>query len=164
MQEDCHIRDFLALAGPAKRDVGDETFASRFLARPNASKFRSTRSISSCCLIKAPHSRKPYGGDIMPWEGRRVRSPLSFDDRAFGIRNRMRLPSGVSVLRSAIPSWNATAHRTASTTLANSASSPSPIVLTTLPLCSAMQGSISSLRWAVSVASVPSSSSPISRE
>ena len=44
---------------------------------------------------------------------------------------------------------------TASTTLANSTSTPSPIVLTIRPPCSAISGSISSPRCAFSAASVP---------
>jgi hypothetical protein len=41
-------------------------------------------------------------------------------------------------LRPAISRWNSTAQRTASTTLANSASKPSPVVLTMRPRCSAI--------------------------
>ena len=55
------------------------------------------------------------------------------------------------------------AQRSASTTLANSTSSPSPMVLTMRPRYSAILGSISSRRYALSRARVPSSSAPISR-
>jgi hypothetical protein len=53
---------------------------------------------------------------------------------------------------------------TASTTLANSTSSPSPVVLTMRPRYSAIVGSITSARSAFSRRNVPSSSAPISRE
>ena len=49
-------------------------------------------------------------------------------------------------LRSAIPRCTSTAHRTASTTLLNSASSPSPVFLTIRPRYSAILGSTSSRR------------------
>ena len=45
----------------------------------------------------------------------------------------MRRSSGTSALRSAIAAWISTAQRTASTTLANSTSRPSPVVLTMRP-------------------------------
>ena len=54
--------------------------------------------------------------------------------------------------------------RTASTTLGNSASRPSPVVLTIRPWRSAIFGSISCRRSALSRSSVPSSSVPIRRE
>ena len=71
--------------------------------------------------------------------------------------------SVVDALRSTIARCTASAHETASTTLGNSIKRPSPVVLTIRPWCSATIGSISSRRWALSRASVPSSSSPISR-
>ena len=55
----------------------------------------------------------------------------------------------------AIPRCTSTAQRTASTTLANSTSSPSPVVLTMRPRCSAILGSTSSRRCALKAASVP---------
>src|SRR5215472_5597309 len=58
----------------------------------------------------------------------------------------------------------ATAQRSASTTLANSTSRPSPVVLTMRPWWSAIFGSSSSRRSALRRSSVPSSSAPISRE
>ena len=54
--------------------------------------------------------------------------------------------------------------RTASTTLANSTRRPSPVILTMRPRCSTILGSPTSRRTARNAASVPSSSSPISRE
>jgi hypothetical protein len=45
--------------------------------------------------------------------------------------------------------WISTAQRTASTTLENSTSSPSPVVLTMRPWCSAILRSISSVRCAL---------------
>ena len=53
--------------------------------------------------------------------------------------------------------------RTASTTLGNSASIPSPVFLTVRPWCSLTFGSTSSRRWAWSRSCVPSSSAPINR-
>ena len=55
---------------------------------------------------------------------------------------------GVPSLRSAMPRW--TSHRTASTTLANSARKPSPVFFTMRPLCSLILGSTSSARCAFS--------------
>src|ERR1035437_9370003 len=66
-----------------------------------------------------------------------------------------------SELRSAMPRWISTAQRTASTTLTNSTSIPSPVVLTIRPRCSVILGSTSSLRCAFSCRRVPSSSTPI---
>ena len=57
----------------------------------------------------------------------------------------------------------AIAQRTASTTLRNSMSAPSPVRLNTRPLCAATVGSMRSLRNARSRASVPSSSAPAMR-
>jgi hypothetical protein len=53
----------------------------------------------------------------------------------------MRLSGATPVFRSGIACCTATAQRTASTTLANSSSRPSPVVLTIRPLCSAIFGS-----------------------
>ena len=84
--------------------------------------------------------------------------------RLMPMRNSIRFSSGTAVLRSVIPCCTSTAQRTASTTLANSMSNPSPVVLTMRPRCSLTLGSPSSRRIAFSAASVPSSSAPISRE
>src|ERR1700730_19369122 len=75
------------------------------------------------------------------------------------MRKVMRLSSGVSALRSAIPRWTSAAHRTASTTLENSASIPSPVFFTIRPRCSLIFGSTRSQRCAFSRSCVPSSSS-----
>jgi hypothetical protein len=80
------------------------------------------------------------------------------------MRNSMRRSSGISSLRSAIARCHSTAQRTASTTLANSTNSPSPVVLTRRPQCSAIFGSDTSRRSAINAVCAPSSSSPISRE
>jgi hypothetical protein len=84
--------------------------------------------------------------------------------RLIPMRNSIRRASGTGALRSAIPCCTSTAQRTASTTLANSISSPSPVVLTMRPLCSLTLGSPSSRRIAFNSASVPSSSVPMRRE
>jgi hypothetical protein len=76
------------------------------------------------------------------------------------IRKVMRLSSDVPALRSPIPRWISTAHQTASTTLANSARKPSPVVLTMRPRCSVIFGSTSCPRCALSRSCVPSSSPP----
>jgi len=53
--------------------------------------------------------------------------------RLIPIRKVMRPFSGVFALRSAIPRWTSAAHRTASTTLGNSARKPSPVFFTIRP-------------------------------
>src|ERR1700757_4070417 len=68
------------------------------------------------------------------------------------------------VLHSIIPRCSSTAQRAASTTLGNSTSSPSPVVLTMRPCCSVIFGSTSSRRSALRRSCVPSSSAPIKRE
>jgi hypothetical protein len=59
--------------------------------------------------------------------------------------------------------WISTAQRTASTTLANSTSAPSPMSLTMRPWCVAIVGLMNSRRSALRRASVPSSSAAMSR-
>src|SRR5882672_7808442 len=59
--------------------------------------------------------------------------------------------------------WISTAHRAASTALANSTNAPSPVFLTMRPRYSAILGSISVLRSALTLATVLSSSTPTSR-
>jgi len=63
-----------------------------------------------------------------------------------------------------MPACTSLAQRSASTTLLNSTSKPSPVVLTMWPLCAAIVGSNSSARIALNAWRVPPSSSPISRE
>src|SRR5262249_29841954 len=70
--------------------------------------------------------------------------------RLIPIRKVMRPFSGVFALRSAIPRWTSAAHRTASTTLGNSARKPSPVFFTIRPRCSAILGLTSSWRCAFS--------------
>src|SRR5215831_18419144 len=84
--------------------------------------------------------------------------------RLIPARNSIRFSGEVSAFLSARPRWNSTAQRTASTTLGNSTNSPSPVVLTIRPLCSATLGWTSSWKWAWSRSCVPSSSAPIKRE
>ena len=79
------------------------------------------------------------------------------------MRNSMRLSAGTPALRSAMPRWISTEQRTASTTLANSTSAPSPVVLMILPRCSLIFGSTSVRRCALSRVSVPTSSAAMSR-
>ena len=96
-----------------------------------------------------------------------VRSLLESDGAggalAAPIRNAIRCSAGRSASRPAMPRWISTAQATASTTLANSTSAPSPMSLTIRPWCSAIAGSMNSRRWAFSRASVPASSAPMSR-
>jgi hypothetical protein len=67
----------------------------------------------------------------------------------------MQISAGTAAFRSVIAACTSVAQRNASTTLANSTSMPSPVVLTIRPLCSEIFGSISSRRCALSRASVP---------
>jgi hypothetical protein len=69
--------------------------------------------------------------------------------------------SDISLIYPVLP-W--VAQRNASTTLENSTSKPSPVVLTMRPRCSVIFGSTTSVRIDLSRLGVPSSSSPISRE
>ena len=71
---------------------------------------------------------------------------------------------GVSAWRAAAAFCTATEQATASTTDANSTIAPSPISFTIRPLCSANSGSIACSRKCLMAASVPASSSSISRE
>src|SRR5271169_4804099 len=79
------------------------------------------------------------------------------------IRNSMRRSGGNPALRSTMPCCTSIAQRTASTALRNSTSAPSPVRLTTRPLCTEIVGSIRSLRSARRRARVRSSSAPVSR-
>jgi hypothetical protein len=89
---------------------------------------------------------------------------VALNERLMPMRSSMRLSAAVSVSRSGIACCTSAAQRTASTTLANSTSRPSPVVLTMRPRCSAIVGSRTSRRSALRRSSVPSSSAPISRE
>ena len=84
--------------------------------------------------------------------------------RLMPMRNWISRSSAVPALRSSIARCTSMAQRTASTTLANSASTPSPAVLTMRPRCSRILGSSSSRRCAFRRSRVPSSSTPIRRE
>ena len=63
----------------------------------------------------------------------------------------------------AMPRWSAEAHSTAATTLANSTSRPSPVVLKTRPPWRAIIGSTIRLKRPCSRPKVPGSSASISR-
>jgi hypothetical protein len=89
----------------------------------------------------------------------RITSP-----RLVPMRNSIRFSFGSWALRSAIAYCTSTAQRTASTTLENSTSKLSPVVLTIRPRCSLTLGSPSSRQIAFNASSVPSSSPPISLE
>jgi hypothetical protein len=80
------------------------------------------------------------------------------------MRNSIRSSVEIAALRKARAACTSLAQRSASTTLPNSTSKPSPIVLTIRPWCSAILGSVSSARIAASRFKVPPSSVPISRE
>ena len=84
--------------------------------------------------------------------------------RLMPMRNRSRRSVGTVRFRSASASWISMALCTPSVTLENSISSPSPVVLTRRPRCSAILGSMSSLRMDLSCASVPASSASMRRE
>jgi hypothetical protein len=80
------------------------------------------------------------------------------------MRNSIRRSGGSEAPLSAIAAWTSAAQRSASTTLANSTSKPSPVVLTMRPLWPAIFGSSSSARSVFSRLSVPSSSASMRRE
>src|SRR5215469_13490126 len=84
--------------------------------------------------------------------------------RLIPTRNSIRFSGGIAALRPAIPCCTSTPQRTASTTLGNSASIPSPVFFTMRPRCSLILGSTSSRKCALRRACVPSSSIPIKRE
>src|SRR6185312_7601465 len=79
------------------------------------------------------------------------------------MRNSLRRSAWTPALRSAMPFCTSTAQRTASTTLRNSTSAPSPVRLTTRPLWAATAGSSRSPHNARNRASVRSSSAPARR-
>jgi hypothetical protein len=62
-----------------------------------------------------------------------ARKPRITSPRLMPMRNSMRLSATMPALRSGIACWTSTAQRIASTTLANSTSMPSPVVLTMRP-------------------------------
>src|SRR5271165_1563104 len=76
-------------------------------------------------------------------------SSMMMSPRLMPIRNSMRRSLRTPSLRNAMPRCSSTAQRTASTTLANSAKSPSPVVLTMRPRCSPILRSDTSRRSAV---------------
>ena len=95
-----------------------------------------------------------------------IRSPSlssTTSPRWIPTRNSMRRSGGRPSFRSIMLFCTSTAQRTASTTLRNSTRRPSPVRLTTRPLCTAIVGSIRSLRRARRRASVRSSSALASR-
>lgn len=71
--------------------------------------------------------------------------------------------SGIPSLAAMNPFCSSTAHCTASTALANSTSTPSPISLTTRPLCWTTNGDNTACRRDFNAASVPASSRSIRR-
>ena len=83
--------------------------------------------------------------------------------RLMPMRNRMRLASGESAFCFSISNWISVAQRTASTGLANSAITLSPALPKTRP-CVVRDQAVNDLRgMTLRVASVPSSSLPMSR-
>jgi hypothetical protein len=90
-------------------------------------------------------------------------SSMMTSPRLMPMRNWIQRAGGTSALRRIIRRWTSAAHWTASVTLRNSTSIPSPAVLITRPLFFAIAGSISSRRCVLSRASVPLSSASISR-
>jgi hypothetical protein len=73
------------------------------------------------------------------------------------------LASGTPASRSAIARWISTAASTAATALANSTMAPSPLRSTNRPPYRSRTGSTSSLRWALSRATMPASSRSMRR-
>jgi hypothetical protein len=74
--------------------------------------------------------------------GRAVPGESTGPAKLRAIRSASRLSCGMAWLRSSMPRWISTAHLTASTTLANSTSRPSPVGLTIRPACLVTAGSI----------------------
>jgi hypothetical protein len=89
---------------------------------------------------------------------------MTISPRLMPARYWMRRSFGTVASTSAMARWMRTALSTASTTLPNSTSSPSPVVLTMRPPCSRSTGSMCSRRCARCRAMVPASSASISRE
>jgi hypothetical protein len=79
------------------------------------------------------------------------------------MRSTMRRSSGWSAAAAPIACCRSMAHCTAFTALANSTMMPSPVTLNTRPWCFATSGETISLRRALSVARVPTSSSSVRR-
>ena len=79
------------------------------------------------------------------------------------MRKTIRRSSGRPALRSTMAFCTSMAQRTASSTLRNSTSAPSPVRFMTRPLCTEIVGSMRSLRSARRRASVRSSSAPVIR-
>jgi hypothetical protein len=71
-------------------------------------------------------------------------SSTAMSPKLMPIRNSMRLSAGTFAFRSAIPRCNGLVHR--SITLRNWTRKPSPVVLTSRPLCAVILGSNSSTR------------------
>ena len=90
-------------------------------------------------------------------------SSLITSPRLMPMRKWISGSAATSLLRAAMRRWISAAHATASATLGNSTSMPSPAVLIRRPLFWAIAGSISSRRWALRRASVPVSSASINR-
>ena len=106
---------------------------------------RTTPADADAARLRHPSSR---AATLTP--SPKMSSPSTMmSPRWMPMRNSMRRSGGTPAFRSAIPRCTSTAQRTASTTLGNSTSSPSPVVLTMRPRCSAICGSTSSRRMAL---------------
>jgi len=137
---------------------------------PRSSKTRSSLPAASSCtraeaqIPPGSASASSRAAILTPSPNRSPSSSTSISPWWMPTRYSTRLSLAIVALRSAIPACTSAAQRSASTTLPNSTSSPSPVVLTSLPLCAAIVRSISSARMAFSAWRVPPSSAPISRE
>ena len=117
---------------------------------PMSSKARSSLPAASSCTRAEtqipPGSARPSrrAATLTP-SPKMSPSSTTMSPTLMPMRNSMRLSGGTPALRPVIARCTSTAQRNASTTLPNSTSNPSPVVLTRRPWCSAIFGSSSSL-------------------
>jgi hypothetical protein len=122
---------FFTSCAPRKSKPSDSLFLTCSNTEPETS---TPPGSASCCSLAAMLTPSPK------------RSPPSTitSPRLMPIRSSMRRPSGSAAFRSASSRWMRTAQSTAFTTLANSASTLSPDVLTSRPRCPAIFSMIAS--------------------
>ena len=125
----------------------------------------TTCSKTLAVMEMPPGSASPSRRAAMFTPSPRMSSPsITISPRLMPARYWMRRSLGAPASVSAIARWIRTALSSASTTLPNSTSRPSPVVLTMRPPCSCRTGSISSWRWDLWRAMVPASSASMCRE
>jgi hypothetical protein len=121
------------LSGPAKLPPSRRAARlHRCLGPPSAVRSQSCSATSSGHILTPSPIRSPSASSTTSLRCRPIRT--------------LYCAQPAPALRSIAPCWSSIAQRTASTTLRNSARSPSPVRLTTRPLWTSMAGSIKSLR------------------